>query len=72
MWPGVNFVNVLQEAFAHKDPESAKKTDNLTVIVSVSGSVRAKAAVDIDTRAQSYKTFRRLTPLTWLNKRLNV
>jgi hypothetical protein len=29
--PGVNFINILQAAFALEDPESAKKTDNLTV-----------------------------------------
>ncbi len=44
MLAGVNFTNVLQSAFAHADPESAKKTDNLTVFFSLLGSGRAKAA----------------------------
>jgi hypothetical protein len=30
---GVNFINVLQAAFTHPDPESAKETDNLTVFL---------------------------------------
>jgi hypothetical protein len=29
--PGINFINVLQAAFTRADPESLKKTDNLTV-----------------------------------------
>jgi len=42
--PCVNFVNVLQAAFAHKDPKSTIKTDNLTVFFVLSGSARLKAA----------------------------
>jgi len=30
-FPGVNFTNILQEAFMHADPKSAKKTAGLTV-----------------------------------------
>jgi len=41
---GVNFINVLLAAFACADPESTKKTDNLTVLFGLSGSARAKAA----------------------------
>jgi hypothetical protein len=37
--PGVNSINALHEAFPHTDPESAKKTDNLTVFFALSGSV---------------------------------
>jgi hypothetical protein len=33
--PGVNFINVLQEAFAYSDPKNTKKTDNLTVFLHV-------------------------------------
>jgi hypothetical protein len=29
--PGDNLINIQQAAFAHPDPESAKKTENLTV-----------------------------------------
>jgi len=35
---------VLRAAFMHADPESAKKTDNLTVFFALLGSARAKAA----------------------------
>jgi len=31
--PGVNFINIPQVAFKCTDPESAKKTDNLTVFL---------------------------------------
>jgi hypothetical protein len=41
---GVNFVNVLRAAFACADPESAKKTDNLTSFFALKGSVCVKAA----------------------------
>jgi len=41
---GVNFINILQSTFANSDPESTKKTDNLTVFFVLSGSVRIKAA----------------------------
>jgi len=30
--PGVNFINVLQAAFTHADPESAKKTVKSAVL----------------------------------------
>jgi len=42
--PGVNCINVLQAAFTHADPESAKKIDNLTVFFALLGSAHAKAA----------------------------
>jgi hypothetical protein len=46
--PGVNFINVLQAALTHADPESAKKkTDNLTVFFSLSGSVQAKLFIEL-------------------------
>jgi len=41
---GVNFINILQEAFTRTDPESKKKTDNLTVFFALSGSALVKAA----------------------------
>ncbi len=41
---GVNFINIIQAAFARADPKSAKKTDNLTVFFAISGSTHAKAA----------------------------
>jgi hypothetical protein len=41
---GVNFINVLQAAFAQADPKRAKKTDNLTVFYVLSGSAGTKAA----------------------------
>jgi len=41
---GVNFKNVLQAAFAHTDPESTKKTGNLTVFFTLLGSEQVKAA----------------------------
>ncbi len=31
--PGVNFINVTRAAFAHTDPKSVKKTDNMTVFL---------------------------------------
>jgi len=42
--PGVYFINVLWAAFACPDPESAKKTDNLTVFFVLSGSAHIIAA----------------------------
>jgi len=41
---GVNFINVLLEAFRLEDPKSAKKTDNLTVFFALLGSASIKAA----------------------------
>jgi len=41
---GINFINILQAAFASTDPESIKKTDNLTVFFALSGSKQVKAA----------------------------
>jgi len=38
-FPGVNFINILRAAFVRPDPESAKKTDNLTVFFALLGSV---------------------------------
>jgi len=36
--PGVNLINILRAAFMRADPESAKKTDNLTISLSLLGS----------------------------------
>ncbi len=45
-FPGVNFINVLQAAFAqHADLKSAKKIDNLTVFFAISRSAGIKAAI---------------------------
>ncbi len=51
--PGFNFINNLQAAFMRADPESAKKTDNLTVFFMLLGSACIKAA---------RKMFVKLTP----------
>ncbi len=40
----VNFINILRAAYMCADPESAKKTDNLTVFFALLGSVCIKAA----------------------------
>ncbi len=40
---GVNFINILLADFALADPESAKKTDNLTVFSEILRSVLIKA-----------------------------
>jgi len=50
LWPkyrygervGVDFINILRAAFTPVDPESAKKTDILTIFFALLGSVRAK------------------------------
>jgi len=42
--PSVNFINILQAALTHTDPERAKKTDNLTVFFVLLGSSCTKAA----------------------------
>jgi len=42
---GVDFINVLRAAFAHTDPKSPKKTDNLNVFFALLGSARTKAAL---------------------------
>ncbi len=44
MFPWVNFINILGAAFRQADPESAKKTDNLTVYFVLSGSEGVKDA----------------------------
>jgi hypothetical protein len=44
--PGVNFINDAQAAFACADPESAKKTDNLTVFFTLSGMRALKLLVE--------------------------
>ncbi len=44
MPPGVNFINILQSAFMCSDPESAKKTDGLTVFFVLLGSLCIKVA----------------------------
>jgi len=41
---GANFINVLQAGFIRANPESAKKTDDLTVFFVLLGSVSVKAA----------------------------
>jgi len=41
---GVDFTNVLREAFMQQDPKSAKKTDRLTVIIVLLGFARVKAS----------------------------
>jgi len=41
---GIYFINILRAAFAHPDPKSVKKTDDLTAFLAYLGSVRAKAA----------------------------
>ncbi len=42
--PEVNFINVRGATFTRADPESAKKTDVLTVFFVLLGSIRVKAA----------------------------
>ncbi len=42
--PGVDFINVLQAAFAHANPKSTKKTDGLTAFFMLWVSAGAKAA----------------------------
>jgi len=41
---GFNFINVLWAAFTHADPESIKKTDNLTIYFTLSESACTKPA----------------------------
>ncbi len=43
-WVTWNFIKILQAAFGHADPESAKKTDNLAVFFALLGSAPAKVA----------------------------
>ncbi len=40
--PGVNFINILQAAFARGNPESAKKINNMTVFFAPLGSAHVK------------------------------
>ncbi len=42
--PGVNFINILQAAFTHRDPESAKETVKRFVFFELLGSASAKKA----------------------------
>ncbi len=56
--PGVNFINILRAAFLSADPESAKKTDNLTVFFVLLGSASVKAAS---------RTLMKLTPGVYSN-----
>ncbi len=42
--PGVNFIDILRAVFACAYPKCTKKTDNLTVIFALPGSVHAKTA----------------------------
>ncbi len=44
MPPGVNFINILLSAYTCSDPESAKKTDGLTVFFVLLESLSIKAA----------------------------
>jgi len=41
---GVNFTNILQTAFTHADPKSAKNTVKLSVFFALLGSEHVKAA----------------------------
>ena len=50
---GVNFTNILLEAFKLVDPESVKKIDNLTVFFTLLGSASVKAVC---------KTLKKLSP----------
>jgi len=43
-YKGVNFTNILRAAFTHADPKSARKTDGLTEVLALLGSLRIKAA----------------------------
>jgi len=43
-WSEVNFINVLQAAFTHKDFKSTKKTIKLSTFFALLGSARVKAA----------------------------
>jgi len=52
-WPGVNFINVLQAAFMHADPESAKKLATWLSFFDILGSGYVKAA---------HRTLLKLTP----------
>ncbi len=56
---GVNFTNMLQPAFASKDPKSAKGTDDLTVFLHFLEYVHVKAMSthvgEIDPRFQRLK-----------------
>jgi len=40
----INFINILRAVFMRADYKSAKKIDNLTVFVALSGSAQVKAA----------------------------
>jgi len=40
---GVNFINVLRAAFAHSDPKSTKKTDNMTAFFCTFGIFARKS-----------------------------
>jgi len=42
--PGVNFINILREAYVCADPKSAKRRDSLTVFFALLGSFCVKAA----------------------------
>jgi len=54
LWPaGVDFTNILQAAFAHKDPKSTKSTVDLTVFLKLLGSAIVKVA---------HKMLAKLTP----------
>jgi len=58
----VHFINMLWAAFTSADPESAKKTDNLTVFFALFGSACVKALCkhvdEIDYRCRYSITFR--------------
>jgi hypothetical protein len=51
--PEVNFINLLQAAFTHADPKSAKKTVKLSVFFTLLGSASAKA---------THRSLMKLTP----------
>ncbi len=44
--PGVNFINILRAAFALTDPDSTKKTDNLTVFLCFRDLLEKKLLVE--------------------------
>jgi hypothetical protein len=54
---GVNLINILRAAFTHADPNSAKKTDSLTVFFELLGSTGVKAACKMLLKSTSEVSF---------------
>jgi len=54
--PGVNFIIILQAAFALTDPKNAKRSDNSTVFIALSGFVIVKTAC---------RMLMQLSPVLW-------